>query len=44
VSAATIEQAAVDLDEYARRVVADWPPLTPEQAEKVAQILRTGAR
>jgi hypothetical protein len=29
-----------DLDEYARRLVADWPPLTEEQRTRLAGLLR----
>jgi hypothetical protein len=36
------EYAAVRLADYARELVAKWPPLTPEQIDTVARILRDG--
>lgn len=35
--------AAESLTRHARELVAAWPPLTDEQIETVAQILRAGA-
>lgn len=29
-----------DLDEYARRIIADWPPLTDEQRTRLAELLK----
>lgn len=34
------DQARDDLREYARRLVADWPPLTPDQRTRLAVLLR----
>lgn len=44
---ATITEApdaydTADLDAHARAVVADWPPLTPEQRDRLALLLRGG--
>ena len=35
--------SAARLADYAAQLVAKWPPLTPEQIDTVAQILRSGA-
>ncbi len=32
---------AIRLEEYVARVIADAPPLTPEQRDRVAALLRT---
>lgn len=34
--------AAESLARHAREIVAGWPPLTPDQIETVARILRAG--
>lgn len=34
---------AARLEEYVRRVVAEAPPLPPEQAERIASLLRPAA-
>jgi hypothetical protein len=34
---------AARMADYAKQLVAKWPPLTPEQIDTVAQILRAGA-
>lgn len=34
---------AANLAEYVRRVVSEAPPLTPEQANRIAVLLRGGA-
>jgi hypothetical protein len=31
------------LEEHVAKVIADWPPLTEQQIEKVVAMLRTGA-
>jgi hypothetical protein len=30
------------LDEHIRRMVADWPPFTPKQETRLANLLRPG--
>ncbi len=35
---------AARLEEHVRKVVADWPPLTDEQLDRLAGLLRGGAR
>ena len=35
--------AALSLEDYVHKVVADAPPLTPEQRDRIAAILRGGA-
>lgn len=36
------ELRALRLEEYVSKVVAGWPPLTGEQLERVAALLRAG--
>jgi len=38
---ATLERAAAVLAEYIRAVVDSFPPLTPEQRDRIAALLRT---
>lgn len=33
---------ALRLEEHVREKVASWPPLRPEQAERIARLLRAG--
>jgi hypothetical protein len=33
---------ALTLQEHVRRLVETWPPLTPEQSERIAVLLRPG--
>lgn len=43
VTTARRDFAAVKLEQYVQRVVAEAPPLTQEQADKIAVLLRGGA-
>jgi hypothetical protein len=36
------ETQPVPMAEYVRRLVETWPPLTPEQSERIAVLLRPG--
>ncbi|MBT2566576.1 hypothetical protein J7I84_08730 [Arthrobacter sp. ISL-85] len=36
------ETKPVPTAEYVRRLVETWPPLTPEQSERIAVLLRVG--
>jgi hypothetical protein len=36
--------ATAQLMEHVERIIADWPPLTDEQLDRVAALLRTGSR
>lgn len=40
ISAARRDLAAAKIQQYVERVVAEAPPLTPEQADRLAAILR----
>jgi hypothetical protein len=33
---------AMRLEEHVAKIVADWPPLTDEQLDRVAALLRAG--
>jgi len=35
---------AVRLEEHVNKVLADWPPLTDEQLDRIAALLRAGSR
>lgn len=35
---------AESLEEHADRIVAEWPPLTDEQLDRIAALLRVGSR
>lgn len=37
-----IESRPVPMAEHVRRLVETWPPLTPEQSERIAVLLRPG--
>jgi hypothetical protein len=41
VRAAARELAAEAIADHARKIVAEWPPLTADQVERVAAILRS---
>lgn len=43
VTEAERDYAATRLADYARELVAKWPPMSNEQIETVANILRSGA-
>jgi hypothetical protein len=36
--------AAAQLVEHIERIIADWPPLTDEQLDRIAALLRAGSR
>lgn len=36
------EIAPVPMAEYVRRLVETWPPITPEQADRIAVLLQPG--
>ncbi|CAM3294843.1 hypothetical protein PSET11_02223 [Arthrobacter ulcerisalmonis] len=36
------ETTPVPMAEHVRRLVETWPPLTPEQSERIAVLLRPG--
>ena len=39
---ATLERATTVLAEHVRTIVDSFPPLTPEQRDRIATLLRTG--
>ncbi|WP_350002557.1 hypothetical protein [Pseudarthrobacter sp. WHRI 8279] len=41
-AATAAEPRAVPMAEYVRKLVETWPPLTPEQSERIAVLLRLG--